>query len=282
MVLVAPSPLLPSAPLTARAPKESGSGREVLALLRGDMAARPNFDPGLAGGVRAWLEDAAYEATSQGTARAGPLVLGSRQLLGSVTAEDTTSGTSRIVHRFVHVLFRQLVHGATITDPLDDGLEALRAAGDHAAVEDVEALDERARHGIAATLARHVTNLTSLVPRFAPGWMPRTDDYIAIPLAGGRVVLHGVFDLLVGVPQTRTASLCALGLSTGGPWDRERRSLHFLALLQLLRAGSPPFRVALFESASGRYGVEDIREEHIRAMAAHVAGWLAQRDAVHE
>jgi hypothetical protein len=38
----------------------------------------------------------------------------------------------------------------------------------------------------------------------------------------------------------------------------------------------------LFESASGRYGVEDIREEHIRAMAAHVAGWLAQRDAVHE
>ena len=106
--------------------------------------------------------------------------------------------------------------------------------------------------------------------------MPRTDDYVAIPLAGGRVVLHGVFDLLVGVPQTRTASLCALGLSTGGPWDRERRSLHFLALLETLRSGTPPFRVALFESASGRYGVEDVREEHLRAMAAHVAGWLAQ------
>jgi hypothetical protein len=86
----------------------------------------------------------------------------------------------------------------------------------------------------------------------------------------------------VGVPRTRAASLCALGLSTGGPWDRERRSLHFLALLQLLRSGSPPFRVALFESASGRYGVEDIREEHLRAMAAHVAGWLAQPDTVHE
>ena len=116
-----------------------------------------------------------------------------------------------------------------------------------------------------------MANLSALVPRFAPGWMPRTDDYVAIPLAGGRVVLHGVFDLLVGVPQTRTASLCALGLSTGGPWDRERRSLHYLALLESLRSGAPPFRLALFESATGRYGVEDVREEHLRAMAAHVA-----------
>ena len=45
--------------------------------------------------------------------------------------------------------------------------------------------------------------------------MPRTDDRVAIPLAGGRIVLHGVFDLLVGLPRPDTASLCALGLCTG-------------------------------------------------------------------
>ncbi len=246
------------------------------------MAARPQFDPGLAGGLRAWLEDAAYDATSARSDHATPLVLGSRQLLGSVTPENKTGATSRIVGRLVHVLFRQLVHGADVTDPFDDGLEALRTTGDQAAVRELESLDAQSRQSIATTVARHVTNLADLVPHFAPGWMPRTDDYVAIPLAGGRVVLHGVFDLLVGVPRTRTASLCALGLSTGGPWDRERRSLHFLALLQSLRSGTPPFRVALFESASGRYGVEDIREEHLGAMAAHVAGWLAQRDTVHD
>lgn len=282
MVLVAPSPLLPSTAVAAGAATEAGSGREVLALLRGDMAARPHFDPGLAGGVRAWLEDAAYEAVSARSDRSGTLMLGSRQLLGSATEEAKTGTTARIVARVVHVLFRQLVHGVDITDPLDDGIEALRAAGDHVAVREVESLDPHQRHGLAAMLARHVANLSGLVPRFAPGWMPRTEDYVAIPLAGGRVVLQGVFDLLVGVPQTGTASLSALGLSTGGPWDRERRTLHFLALLQLLRSGTPPFRLALFESASGRYGVEDVREEHLRAMAAHVAGWLAQRDTVHD
>ena len=106
--------------------------------------------------------------------------------------------------------------------------------------------------------------------------MPRTNDRVAIPLAGGRIVLHGMFDLVVGLPQPRTASLCALGLSTGGPWAVARRSLHYLSLLETLRSGTPPFRLALLESASGRYGVEDVREEHLRAIASHIAAWLAQ------
>ena len=115
------------------------------------------------------------------------------------------------------------------------------------------------------------------MPRFAPGWMPRTDDRVAIPLAGGRVVLHGVFDLLVGLPQPGTASLCrSRALDNGGPWARERRSLHYLALLETLRSGTPPFRLALLESATGRYGVEDVREEHLRAIASHLTAWLAR------
>ena len=65
-----------------------------------------------------------------------------------------------------------------------------------------------------------------------------------------------------------------MAVSTGGPWPKERRSLHYLALLETLRSGTPPFRLALLESASGRYGVEDVREEHLVAMASHVGAWL--------
>jgi hypothetical protein len=129
---------------------------------------------------------------------------------------------------------------------------------------------------LADTVALHARNLGALVPRFAPGWMPRTNDRVAIPLAGGRIVLHGTFDLVVGLPQPGTASLCALGLSTGGPWAAARRSLHYLSLLETLRSGAPPFRLALLESESGRYGVEDVREEHLRAIASHIAAWLPQ------
>jgi hypothetical protein len=282
MVLVAPRPLLRPAPPGDTA-GEDGTGAEVLALLRGDAAARPRFDPGLAGGLRAWLEDAAYDVVAARGEHAPPLSLGPRQLLGSrdESHDDHAVGDGLDPSRLVHMLLRQLVHTGQINDPFADALDALSASGDEAGMRQMESLAPAARTALAETLAVHARNLQALVPRFAPGWMPRTDDRVAIPLAGGRIVLHGMFDLVVGLPQPRTASLCALGLSTGGPWAVARRSLHYLSLLETLRSGTPPFRLALLESASGRYGVEDVREEHLRALASHIAAWLAQAPAAH-
>ena len=261
---------------------DRGTGAEVLALLRGDAAARPRFDPGLAGGLRAWLEDAAYDVVADRGEHAPPLFLGPRQLLGAQDGQqgDEGAASGRIdPSRLVHTLLRQLVHTGEVHDPLADALDALRATGDEAEVRRIESLTAAARTALSETLALHTRNLSALVPRFVPGWMPRTNDRVAIPLAGGRIVLHGMFDLVVGLPQPRTASLCALGLSTGGPWAAARRSLHYLSLLETLRSGTPPFRLALLESASGRYGVEDVREEHLRAIASHIAAWLAQSPA---
>ena len=267
-----------------------GAGGEVLALLR-DTAARPSFDPGLAGGLRAWLEDAAYGVVASRGDLAPPLVLGPRELLGAADVAGAAGGIGgpgagrsedAIVSRLVHALFRRLVVDGVVVgavdDPLGDALDALRAEGSGGAaastVVSVETMEEAARTALGAVVATHAAHLSDLVPRLAPGWMPRTDDRVAIPLAGGRVVLHGVFDLLVGLPRPGTASLCALGLCTGGSWARERRSLHYLALLETLRSGAPPFRLALLETGSGRYGIEDVREEHLRAIASHLAAWL--------
>ena len=281
MVLVAPRPLLRPAP-PGDAPVDTGTGGEVLALLRGDAAARPSFDPGLAGGLRAWLEDAAYDVVAARGEHAPPLFLGPRQLLGSheeLSGHDPGADDRPDLSGLVHTLLRHLVHTGEIHDPLGDALDALRATGAEHDVRRIESLGPAARTALAETLAHHARNLTALVPRFAPGWMPRTNDRVAIPLAGGRIVLHGMFDLVVGLPRPRTASLCALGLSTGGPWAVARRTLHYLSLLETLRSGTPPFRLALLESVSGRYGVEDVREEHLRAIASHLTAWLAQDPA---
>jgi hypothetical protein len=293
MVLVAPRPL--QRPTSGAA--AAGAGGEVLALLR-DAAARPSFDPGLAGGLRAWLEDAAYKVVVSRGDLAPPLVLGPRELFGpgsgpsgggagdGAGVDAGVSGLSEevVVSRLVHALFRrQVVEGAhdavdDVHDPIGEALDACRAEGPGgsgaATVASVEAMDEAARCALGAVVASHAAHLGDLAPRLSPAWMPRTDDRVAIPLAGGRVVLHGVFDLLVGLPRAGTASLCALGLCTGGSWARERRSLHYLALLETLRSGTPPFRLALLETGSGRYGIEDVREEHLRAIASHLAAWL--------
>jgi hypothetical protein len=283
MVLVAPRPLLRRV-APGETPADGGTGAEVLALLRGDAGARPRFDPGLAGGLRAWLEDAAYDVVSARGEHAPPLFLGPRQLLGSHEEHSALGGgrgmgmaTDRLLlSRLAHTLLRQLVHTGEIHDPMADALDALRAGGDDADVREIESLPAAARTALTENLALHARNLGRLVPRFAPGWMPRTNDRVAIPLAGGRVILHGMFDLVVGLPQPGTASLCALGLSVDGPWAAARRSLHYLSLLETLRSGTPPFRLALLESGSGRYGVEDVREEHLRAIASHIAAWLGQ------
>jgi len=105
---------------------------------------------------------------------------------------------------------------------------------------------------------------------------PQLEAALAALRNFGRVVMCGVFDLLVGAPLPGTATLCAMGLTTGGRWAQARMALHYLALLETLRSGTPPFRVALLHSGVGRYGVEDVLEEHLRAVVSHVVARLTR------
>jgi hypothetical protein len=255
---------------------------EVLALLRQGTERRPRFHPGLAGGFRAWLEDAASELVLARGEDAPPLFLGPRLLwVGAESSGDPSVGDpdpypmGLIQSCLVRTLFRQMVTTGRVGDPMTDALDALRVDPRHLElVRHIDGLGEDQRAGLATALTTHVAHLVNLTPRFAAGWLPRTDDRVAIPLAGGRVVLCGVFDLLVGAPLPGTATLCAVGLTTGGRWAQARMALHYLALLETLRSGTPPFRVALLHSAVGRYGVEDVLEEHLRAIVSHVAARL--------
>ncbi len=80
---------------------------EVLALLRQGAGQRPRFDPGLAGGLRAWLEDAASSLVTARGEDAPALFLGTRQLL---------SGSSRLSGSDpypMELLTSSLVHAAS-------------------------------------------------------------------------------------------------------------------------------------------------------------------------
>jgi hypothetical protein len=271
---------------------------EVLALLRDGSGRRPRFDPNLAGGLRAWLEDGAAALVASRGEDAPPLFLGPSLLWdsaargaepeeiarpldaagGSVTGQKPYSAEF-VRSCLVRALFRQVVTTGRVDDPLCDARDALRVDPRRVGlVQHIDGLSAPARAALSDSLATHVAHLVHLTPRFAPGWLPRTGDRVAIPLAGGRVVLCGVFDLLVGAPVQGTAALCALGLTTGGRWAQARTALHYLALLETLRNGTPPFRVAILHSGVGRYGVEDVLEEHLRAIVSHVVVRLSMID----
>jgi hypothetical protein len=242
----------------------------------------------LAGGLRAWLEDGASALVARRGDDAPPLDLGPRLLLGQADQNSPSRQTlavapkredypSQVVTSYlVHALFRQLVTTGSVGDPLTDALDALCLHPNRAGlVRHVRRLDRRARTELRAELTNQIGHLRELTPHFAPGWLPRTDDRVAIPLAGGRVVLCGVFDLLVGAPAPGQASLCALQLTSGGPWAFARTALHYLALLETLRHGNPPFRLGLLDSAVGRCVIEDVQQEHLRAMTSHLVTRLA-------
>lgn len=267
-------------------PGKTGTARgDVLARLRDRSAQRPRFDPGLAGGLRAWLEDGAGALVARRGDDAPQLHLGPRLLLGHTNQNPSPRRRPRqrddypsqvVTSYLVHALFRQLVTTGSVGDPLTDALDALGLHPNRAdLVRHVSRLDRRARSKLRAELTVQIGHLRELTPHFAPGWLPRTDDRAAIPLAGGRVVLCGVFDLLVGAPVPGQASLCALQLTSGGPWAFARTALHYLALLETLRHGNPPFRLGLLDSAVGRYVIEDVQQEHLRAMASHLVTRLA-------
>jgi hypothetical protein len=292
MVLVAPQQHVPT-PWSAPAPLEdvgdaargpATARDEVLALLRNGSGRRPRFDPELAGGLRAWLEDGASELVTRRGEDAPPLFLGPRLLWGDSAAAAGREAESAsdpypaelVQSCLVRALFRQLVTTGRVGDPLTDAVDALRVDPGRAdMVRHIAGLSEDALGALSSSLTTHLTHLVTLTPRFAEAWFPRTDDRVAIPLAGGRVVLSGTFDLLVGAPVAGTATLCALGLTTGGRWAQGRTALHYLALLETLRSGTPPFRVALLHSAIGRYGVEDVLEEHLRTIVSHVVARLS-------
>ena len=280
-------PVGPGRPGGGNVPPGSG---EVLTRLRDRSAQRAHFDPGLAGGMRAWLEDGASAlVTARGDGP--PQFLGPRVLLGQPSSEprpgpesESRSGSpatvpypSQVVTSYlVHALFRQLVTAGAVGDPLTDALDALRLHPHRAdLVRQVTGMSGPARAALRSELATQVGHLRDLTPHFAPGWLPRTDDRVAIPLAGGRVVLCGVFDLLVGAPVAGQATVCALQLTSGGPWAVARTALHYLALLETLRRGNPPYRLGLLDSTVGRYVIEDVHQEHLRAMASHVVTRLA-------
>ena len=277
MVLVAPDPIRVQ---PTRGRPEGAAGPTLLTQLRIRPEVPPRFD-GLAGGLRAWLEDAAFAAVTARGDDAPPLSAGPRRLLGASGGVGALDGDrpleARVLARLVRAVFRQLVTVGMIGDPLRDALDAVRADGGAAdLVRHVETMERGAREALARTVQVHAAHLGLVVPRFSPACMPRSDDRVAIPLAGGRVVLAGVFDLLLDVGWSVGAegSLCAIAVTVDGPRDRARWTLHYLALLELLRSGRPPFRLALLDSATGSYSVEDVREEHLRAVAAHVAEWL--------
>lgn len=273
----------PDASPTVDAPPTVSAPASILERLR--SCERPPVDPALAGGLREWIEDELADAVAElppsvprVSVAKGPL---SSVLLCEAHAlalrTDSQPVTREIaLGSLVDVAFRaHVTSGLSCAgdDPLAGPLAALAVSGerrDSEVVALVASLTRRERDALAAEVAAHSAIVERHWQRLPGAWLPRTQDRVRLPFAGGRVTLAGTFDLVLGAPAAELASVCIVEVKSGKRRVEHRADLHFYALLETLRSGAPPFRVATFYTSGGDLDVEAISEDILTATVRRV------------
>lgn len=127
---------------------------------------------------------------------------------------------------------------------------------------------EQAELRVAAT--DMVSKFADEFPPLKKGWRPRVESGLSTQLCEGRVVLKGKVDLALGRADGTTAGVLIVDFKTGSPVPAHVDDLRFYALLETLRVGVPPFRVASWYLGSGQCHAEDVTEELLLASARRV------------
>jgi hypothetical protein len=121
-----------------------------------------------------------------------------------------------------------------------------------------------------------VVKFDDTFPPLRRAWRPRLESPLTVHLCGGRVVLRGKVDLALGRAEGTTARVLVVDFKTGRPSAGFADDLRFYALLEALRVGVPPFRLATFSLDSGTWAAEDVDEAVLESAARRVVGGIAK------
>jgi hypothetical protein len=127
---------------------------------------------------------------------------------------------------------------------------------------------EHAELRVAAT--DMVSKFADEFPPLKKKWRPRVESALSTHLCAGRVLLRGKVDLALGAAEGTTARVLIVDFKTGRPVPAHVDDLRFYALLETLRVGVPPFRVASWYLDSGQCHPEDVTEDLLLAAARRV------------
>jgi hypothetical protein len=237
----------------------ASSTQSLIAELRGDRDHRPKVDRMLAGGLRAWLEDELADLAGVIDPTA-PVILSPRTVFGGrMISVPPVIAIAR--GALVSALVSQRLIFGHIEHPMDDALSALEAdPTQRDLVDAVHSLEPDAFAQLAAEVAAHDAVLARELGSVPSSWLPRSMVRLSASLAGGRFVLSGVADVMVGPPARDVASVCLLDVTTTTPDDLVNARLGVLALIETLRSSAPPLRVASLSTTTGETVIVDVTD----------------------
>jgi hypothetical protein len=252
---------------TARPTPEDSS---LVEKLRGVGVSRPTVDPELAGGLRDWLEDSLAGPASLLRAKGPAIRVGKRSLRewanGEVPDPSNRQPDDILELTSAHLigrLFSQWVTVGCFENPINDAMAALAAGGDQTGIlEAIKRMESPVRAELEKRVSSHASCIAASWPSLNPSWLPRTRERLNVPLCGGRIVLAGMIDLAIGPQASRNATVCLVDIdSSDGPMNTGPH-LDYYALLETLRSGAAPSRVATFSTRTGELSVRNV-DEHL-------------------
>jgi hypothetical protein len=89
-------------------------------------------------------------------------------------------------------------------------------------------------------------------------WRPRLESPVTLDLHRGTISLRSRVDLALGRAEGRQANVLLVDFKSGRAHAGHVEDLRFYALLETLRSGVPPFRVASYYLDAGTWSHEDI------------------------
>jgi RecB family exonuclease len=254
--------------------------------LRGAGQDRPVFAADLAARLRSRLEEgladiaARLDAAAPSPEGPGPVLIVTKRDLAQVhqcerlhVAGIGAFEWSPLAARgsVVHKALELTMGGATASpgDLVDLAIDRLaeQERGVAAFLANADAV-EQAELRVAAT--DMVSKFADEFPPLKKAWRPRVESALTTELCDGRVQLKGKVDLALGQAAGTTAGVVIVDFKTGRPQPAHIDDLRFYALLEALRVGVPPFRVASWYLDAGQCHPEDVTEDLLLAAARRV------------
>jgi len=136
----------------------------------------------------------------------------------------------------------------------------VRLSDDDSSLGDwIEQLGEADRADLAGFAVDKVIKFAECFPPLDRRAAPTTESSVRWPNEGP-IVLSGKVDLAIGRPSGAESRKVIIDLKTGWVSPKHREDLRFYALVETLRTGVPPRKLASFYLDSGEPVVEDVNE----------------------
>jgi RecB family exonuclease len=232
---------------------------------------RPDFDPDLGRELSRLLEEGIGPLVADRQPEDALFV--SKRMLGQVHACEgwvlaerdkpfawsAPAARGTVAHKAVELSVTLRTHPAPL-DLVDIAMERLVESGDKGLGPWLLDADPAELAQVRSDAADWVVKFEDTFPVLRRAWRPRLESSLTADLCGGRVVLRGRVDLALGKAEGTTARVLIVDFKTGRPQPVFAEDLRFYALLETIRVGVPPYRLATFSLDSGTWVAEDVDE----------------------